>query len=105
MDVCREVAGEGAEVLTLGRAAEDEAERRAIGGHTTAGCGRVRRLRVVDPANAVQLAYLLQAVRNAGERAECLGDGVVGHAGCPGRRGRGSRVLPIVEAGNQGLRG
>ena len=56
----------------------------------------VRRLRVVDVANAVELADELDAVRNAGEALQRRGDRVVRDPGCPrGGRSRGG-VLPVV---------
>src|SRR5207247_9180106 len=51
-DARAEFAGEWAEVLALHRTAEDEPERRVIRRDAAAGGGRVRRLRVVDVANA-----------------------------------------------------
>ena len=104
-DVRRQVADEGIEVLALERAAEDEAERRVVGRDPAARGGGVRRLRVVDPANAVQLAHELEPVRDAREGGERLRDGVVGHAGGAGRGGRGGSVLPVVTAGDQRLGG
>ena len=52
----------------------------------------------------MELAHQLQPVRDAGERAERLRDRVVRHAGRAGGCRRGGGVLPVVAAGNEGLR-
>src|SRR5262249_10901353 len=103
--VGRQVASERPEVLALQRAAEDEAERRVIGVDTAARGGSVRRLRVVDPADAVQLTNQLEPVRDAGERAEPFRNRLVGYAGGAGSSGRGRGVLAVVAAGYQRFRG
>src|SRR5205807_6928023 len=69
-----------------------------IRGDATAGGGGVRRLRVVDPANAAELTHELEPVRHAGERAEGLGDRLVGDTGDVGGGGRGGSVLAVVAA-------
>ena len=64
---------------------------------------RIRRDRVVDPADAAELAHELEPVRNAGEGAQRLGDRVVLDADGAGRRRRGRRVRTVVPAGNKRL--
>src|SRR5207249_179000 len=103
-DTGRQLTDEGVEVLALERATENEAERRVVCRDTAAGRGGVRRLRVVDPADAAELAHQLQPVRDAGERTECLRDRVVRHAEGAGGCRRSGGVLPVVTAWNEGLR-
>ena len=77
----RERRDELGEVLALGRPAEDEVERRVVGGDPAPRRGGVRRLGVVDVADAVELGDELEPVRDAGEGAQRLGDRVVADAG------------------------
>ena len=77
-----------------------------VGGERAAGRRDVRRLRVVDVADAVALADELEPVRHAGERAQRLGDRLVADAGrARGGRGRGSRVLAVVRPADRGSAG
>ena len=79
-------------------------QRRVERGERAARGGGVRRLRVVDVAHAVALADELEPVRDAGERAQRLGDrGVVDPGGTRrGRRRRGG-VLAVVRARDERL--
>ena len=65
--------------------------------------GGVRRLGVVDVADAVDLGDELEPVRHAGERAQRGRDRVVADARRPRRGCRGGRVLPVVRARDQRL--
>src|SRR5581483_12389665 len=92
------------EVLALGRAAEDQVHPLAAVGVEAAQRGRdVRRLRVVDEADAVVLADELEPVRDAGERAQGLGDRAVTDTRLPRRGGRGGGVLAVVPAAEKRL--
>src|SRR5581483_321349 len=73
-DVLGEVGRERGEVLALERAAEDEVQRRVVRGDAATSGGGVRRLRIVDIADAAQLAHELEPVRDAGERAQRVRD-------------------------------
>src|SRR5207248_474962 len=55
-DARAELPGEGAEVLTLQGAAQDEPERGVVGGDAAAGGGGVRGRRVADLADAAERA-------------------------------------------------
>src|SRR5262249_47698514 len=66
------------EVLALDRAAKDQVDGlRGVGGERSARGGDVRRLRVVDVADAAALGDELEAVRHALELAQRLRDRVV----------------------------
>src|SRR2546430_12307384 len=67
--------------------------------------GDVGRLRVVDIANAVQLADELEAVRHSWEGAERVRDLLVVDAGSARCRGRRGGVLAVVPATDQRLGG
>ena len=66
--------------------------------------GDVGRLRVVDVADAVQLADELEPVGDARECAQSLGDPIVRDPGRPGGGSRGGGVLAVVGAAHQRLR-
>ena len=93
------LARELVERLALARAAEDHVQRDVVRGERAAGGGGVRRLRVVDEANAVALGDELEPVLDAGERAQRLGDRLVGEPGGARGGGRGGSVLAVVRAG------
>src|SRR5512146_1563561 len=96
---------EGREVLALRRAAEDQMNGLAgIRSKAAQGCGDVRRLAVVDVADAVPLGDELEPVRDAGERSQRLGDRVVTEAGGTRGGGGGRGVLPVVRTADQWLR-
>src|SRR5207247_11291326 len=83
-----------------------QAQRLAcIRGDTASCCSGVRRLRVVDEADAVDLADELQAVRDAAERAQRFGDRILRDAGSARGSRRGGRVLPAVLDGAERLGG
>src|SRR5205085_5847105 len=99
----RQVAYELREVLALERAAEDQSQRRVERSDAAPGRGGVRRLRVVDVANAAELAHELESVRDALEGPQRLGDGrVLDPGGARGSR-RSRRVLAVVRAGDERL--
>src|SRR5688572_2873702 len=92
----RSRAREPRERRSLEASAEDETEARRVRGERLYRGLRIRRLRVVDEANAIDLAYELETMGHALEGAQAFGDRVVGDPGgaCGGGRGRG--VLPVV---------
>ena len=92
--------------LLLAAPAEDDVEARAgEGRERTERGGDVRRLRVVDVADAAQLADELDPVRDAVEGAQRLGDRGVLDSGRARRCRRGSGVLAVVRAGDARLGG
>jgi hypothetical protein len=70
----------------------------------TARGGRVRRLGVVDEADAADLGHLLEAMRHAREGAKPLRDLLLGRSGGARRRCGGGGVLPVVPPGDPRLR-
>ncbi len=99
----RDGGGEPVEGLSLLVAAEDQVQRRVVGRERAPRRGGVRRLRVVDPADAPALAHELEPVRNAGEVAQRRGDRWLPGAGRTRGRGRRGGVLAVVCAGERRL--
>ena len=74
-------------------------QRLGVGGERAPRGGRVRRLRVVDEPDAVPFGDELEPMRDTPERAQRLGDRVVGEPGRARGGGCGRGVLPVVGAG------
>ena len=97
--------GERREVLALDAAAEDDVDAAVECSDAVGRRADVGRLGVVDEERAADLGDRLEAVRDAGEAAQPLGDGVAGDAHRE-RRGRGGhRVGDVVVADQAQLGG
>src|SRR5439155_1262951 len=85
-------------------AAEQQHERSIHRFHRDHGGGDVRRLRVVDPVNAADVAHRLEPVRQWAKRAQPFRDDGRGHTRPPHRERGGERIRDVMVAQEPELR-